>query len=136
MKTCVLWDLESIPFKYNCLVRKYINNEFNSVDYHFAPKYMAVSTKNIRLARIKKKRAFELIITEDLTKDGADRILLKKAKEFRDRTIFLVSNDLRMAKKMYERGQDIVVFYNNKSISQLTLPFPTVHVYNNFAEGE
>lgn len=130
MKRCiVLWDLESIPFFYNCLVKKHIlDMGFN---YYLDPRIIALSKKNLRLSRIKKKRGFEMIITEDLNKDGADNVLYGKSKKHRDRTAILVSNDLRLAKKIAKK-QELILFYINKDIPVHTVACDSIHIYDNF----
>jgi len=129
-RLCVLWDLESIPFRYNCLVKKYLLQSFTN--YHLEPKYMSVSKKNLRLIPYK-KRSYELIVTDDISKDGADRSLIKKAKQHQDRTIVLVSNDLRLAKKLIQKKMNVVVFVNNQDMPDIGVP--TFKIFNNFKEA-
>lgn len=131
MKRCVvLWDLESVPFYYQTLVKKYIvNMDFN---YYLDPKFLAVSKKNIHLMnRLKKKRGFEFHVTEDTTKDGADRLMRTLAKQFTDREVVLISNDIKLAKELNKK-KTVTMFYINKDIPASNLPFVTVHVFDNF----
>lgn len=131
MERCViLWDLESIPFFFQSIVKKYIlNMGFN---YHLDPRFIAVSKKNQHLfSKIKKKRGFEHLITEDTSKDGADRLLKTISKQFENRTVVLISNDLRFAKDIAKK-RDLVLFYTNGDIPAKDMNFKTIHVYDNF----
>lgn len=131
MRCVVLWDIESVPFRFNCLVKKYILNlGFN---YYLDPKYIGLSKQNLRLSRIKKKRGFEIVVSDDISKDSADRLLKSKAKLHKDRTVILVSNDLKFAKELLKKHK-VILFYINKDIPVDELNIQCIHMFNNFKE--
>lgn len=127
----IYWDIESMFFRYQQLVRKHILNK----GYEIGPRYISTSEKNsYRFTGIRHKRGFSHVEGTN-EKNGADLALLNRINEDIKNdsidVIVIISNDKIFHKIKTDRS--IIVFHDLKSMTT-KYKIELIHIFNNFKD--